>query len=106
MGLRSLIKYYGLCDFKITIETDASAGKGIAMRLGAGKMKHLETQWLWSQRVFYDKLAEVKKIPRKENSADIGTRHCTAVEIQTGLKQMGYVELAGNSKLSLKAAKT
>ena len=106
LGLRSLIKDYGLGDFKIIIETDASAGKGIAMRLGAGKMKHLETQWLWSQRIFYDRLAEINKIPRKDNSADIGTRHCTAAEIQTGLRQMSYVELTGNSKLSLKAAKT
>ena len=29
---------------------DASAGKGIALRLGAGKLKHIETQYLWSQR--------------------------------------------------------
>ena len=105
LGLRSLIKDYWLSDFKIVIETDASAGKGIAMRLGAGKLKHLETRWLWSQRVFYDRLAEVKKIHRENYSADIGTRHCIATEIQTGLQQMGYVELAGASKLSLKAAK-
>ena len=85
------------------IETDASAGKGIALRLGAGKLKHLETQYLWSQKVFYDKLAELKKIPRGDNAADIGTRHCTAKEIETGLKQMGYHELLGSSKLALKA---
>ena len=101
-----MIKDFGLGDFKIVIETDASAGKGIAMRLGAGKLKHLETQWLWSQRIFYDRLAEVKKIPRKENSADIGTRHCTASEIQAALKQMNYVELAGASRLSLRAVNT
>ena len=65
LGLRSLIKDYGLGDFKIIIEIDASAGKGIAMRLGAGKMQHLETQWLWSQHVFYDRLAEVKKYFKK-----------------------------------------
>ena len=105
LGLRSLIKDYGLGVFKIVIETDASAGKDIANRLGAGKVKHLETQYLWSQRIFYDKLAEVKKTPRKDNSADIGTRHCTAGEIQAALQQMKYFELAGASKLSFKAAK-
>ena len=106
LGLRSLIKDYGLCEFKIVIETDASAGKGIALRLGAGKVKHLETIHLWSQRVFYDRLAEVRKIPRSYNSADIGTRHCTASEIQTALRQMSFVELAGASKLTLKAVKS
>ena len=63
--MRTLIKDYGLGNFKITIETDASAGKGIAMRLGAGKLKRLGTQWLWSQHVFYDRFAEVKKIQRQ-----------------------------------------
>ena len=53
--------------------------------------------------MFYDKLAELKKIPRGENAADIGTRHCTAKEIETGLKQMGWCELLGSSKLALKA---
>ena len=85
LGMRSLILDFGLPTFKIVIETDASAGKGIALRLGAGKLKHIETQYLWSQKVFYDKLAELKKIPRGENAADIGTRHCTAKEIEIAL---------------------
>ena len=101
--MRSLILDFDLLVFKIVIETDASAGKGIALRLGAGKLKHIETQYLWSQKVFYDKFVEIKKIPRGENAADIGTRHCTAKEIETGLKQMGWCELLGSSKLALKA---
>ena len=103
LGMRSLTLDFGLLVFKIVIETDSSAGKGIALRLGAGKLKHIETQYLWSQKVFYDKLAELKKIPRGDNAADIGTRHCTAKEIETGLKQMGWCELLGSSKLALKA---
>ena len=53
--------------------------------------------------MFYDKLAEIKKIPRGENAADIGTRHCTAKAIETGLRQMSWCELLGSSKLALKA---
>ena len=59
--------------------------------------------YLWSQRVFYDKLAELRKIPRAQNASDIGTRHCTAKEIQDGLERMGYVDLLGSSGLALKA---
>ena len=103
LGMRSLVLDMGLPSLKIIIETDATAGKGIAQRLGAGKLKHIETRYLWSQRVFYDRLAELKKIPRALNASDIGTRHCTANEIQTGLKQMSYYELLGSSKLALKA---
>ena len=103
LGMRSLVLDMGLPSLKIVVETDATAGKGIAQRLGAGKLKHIETRYLWSQRVFYDRLAEVKKIPRAMNASDIGTRHCIANEIQTGLKQMSYYELFGSSKLALKA---
>ena len=53
--------------------------------------------------MFYDKLAALKKIPRADNGADFGTRHCTEKEIEVGLEQMGFVPLLGSSSISLKA---
>ena len=40
LGMRNIILDYGLPKFKILTETDATAGKGMALRLGAEKMKH------------------------------------------------------------------
>ena len=37
----------------LVIKTDATAGKGMGQRLGAGKVRHLQTQYLWVQDVFF-----------------------------------------------------
>ena len=49
---------------------DASAAKGILMRRGAGKIKHLEIKQLWCQRAVDRYGIEVVKIPRGSNLAD------------------------------------
>ena len=103
LGAASAAVDLGFKDLKVRVETDASAGKGIALRLGAGKVRHLETQYLWSQRIFYDKKAEVKKIPREENESDLGTRHNNANDIERGMRQAGFVTLDGKSNIALKA---
>ena len=55
------------------ILADASACKGMLLRKGAEKVKHLSTKQLWSQRTFETYQVEVVKIPRKENVADMLT---------------------------------
>ena len=88
----------------LELQTDATAGKGIVLRLGAGRIKHIETQFLWLQRVFYEKKASIKKIPREINGSDLGTHHCTAAEISKHLKTLGLVVLEGDSQIALRAA--
>ena len=88
----------------LELETDATAGKGIVQRLGAGRLKHMETQYLWIQRVFYNKKASIRKIPRANNAADLGTHACTGGEIDNHMRTLGYVTLTGDSKLALRAA--
>ena len=86
------------------LETDAAAGKGIVQRLGAGRIKHIETQYLWIQRIFYERKASIRKIPRADNASDMGTHHCSGAEIEQHMRTLGFVTLQGESKLSLKGA--
>ena len=48
---------------------DATAGKGILLRKGAGSIKHLDVQ-IWVQECITTKSFGVHKISREENQAD------------------------------------
>ena len=57
----------------MTLRTDASACKGMILRHGTGKVKHLSVKQLWSQEVvrFHD--IQVRKVTRASNPADMLT---------------------------------
>ena len=48
LGLRSMYKEAGI-QVGLMVKTDVSAAKGIAMRRGMGKVRHIETSQLWVQ---------------------------------------------------------
>ena len=74
------------CDLELL--TDSSAAKGIVMRQGAGRVKHLDIKTLWIQeREDRGELA-VKKIPRLLNCSDLLTHHWTEQEGQRHLDGM------------------
>ena len=60
--------------------TDSSAAKGIVMRQGAGRVKHLDIKSLWIQE--RESLGDLKvlKVPRLENWSDLLTHHWTEPE--------------------------
>ena len=70
----------------IRIHVDASACKGMLLRHGTGKVKHLTNKQLWVQGAVQAYGMESLKVPRSENSADILT-HPT--EMAAGLDLMG-----------------
>ena len=77
-----------------TLHVDSSACRGMLLRAGTGKVKHLSTKQLWVQAVVETYPVEVVKIPRRENFADMLT-HCLpegAAEAQ--LKRMHYTCMA------------
>ena len=57
----------------IRVSTDASACKGMLLRSGVGRLKHLSTKQLWAQGAIAAYGVEVLKISRKTNSADMMT---------------------------------
>ena len=82
-GLSELIALYHLIEetqrvtVSLAIHTDASACKGMLLRHGAGKVKHLSVKQLWSQECVKMYAVDVKKVPRQENPSDVLT-HCVS----------------------------
>ena len=78
-GLSELIGLYHLIEetqsttVKLVLRTDASACKGMLLRHGAGKVKHLSVKQLWAQECVRAYDVTVQKIPREQNPSDVLT---------------------------------
>ena len=73
LGLQSLAVDLGW-QFKVRLWTDSSSGKAVASRRGLGKIRHMEVKYLWLQETVRRHRLVMKKIPGKENAADILTK--------------------------------
>ena len=69
---------------------DANAAKGISMRLGCGRIKHLEVRSLWLQEAVARLLLRVGRIPSLRNPADLGTKVFSADRLQLLRQLCGY----------------
>ena len=76
---------------KISLKTDSRACRGILMRHGCGKVKHLTTKQLWVQGAIKTYEIEVIKIKREENMSDLMTHENNPSELTKFMKRMGYI---------------
>ena len=58
----------------LEVSTDSSAAKGVAVRRGVGKLRHLETGSLWVQAAVAAKRFILSKVDGKKNEADLMTK--------------------------------
>jgi hypothetical protein len=103
LGMKSMALDFGLV-VSLQVETDSVAGRGMALRLGAGKVRHIDTQWLWVQGVFNRREATILKIPGLTNDADLMTKYLDGGKINAVMVSMGFAFASGRSDLALKAA--
>ena len=83
IGLKALGEDLG-CKYKVTLYSDASAGRGMVFRKGAGRVRHLETKFFWIQDAVREGKFQLLKVKGKENPADVGTKYLSLAE-STGL---------------------
>ena len=74
----------------IRVSVDASACRGMFLRQGSGKVKHLTTKQLWVQGAVQSYAIEVCKIPREKNYADALTHPSTAEDMYRALVSMHF----------------
>ena len=75
-------------DAKIVLYSDSSAAGGIIHRAGLGKLRHLETGYLWWQAAVKAKRLQVRKVLGAENPADLFTKHLTAADMWKRLETL------------------
>jgi nicotinamide mononucleotide adenylyltransferase len=69
-------------EYRIRVNTDASAANGIANRRGLGKVKHVQVNELWVQERVASGDIEVREVEGKSNLADLLTKHRGSEDIR------------------------
>ena len=78
-------------DLKIRLLTDASAAKSIALRIGLGKIRPLETSQLWLQGNVADGTISVRKFDGKDNNAVALNKHFSGPELSRHVEMLPII---------------
>ena len=77
------------CDFQLVMYSDASAGRSMCFRKGLGRVRHLETKYLWIQDLVKEGRIKLLKVKGSENPADIGTKYLSFAEMNELMLKIG-----------------
>ena len=82
----------GLFDkmLKTNIYVDTSACRGIVMRVGSGRVKHLSTKQVWVQSLLDNYPMTVQNISRWDNCSYVFTHSVPGREGRRQLEDMGF----------------
>ena len=83
IGIRALMRDLGWDCSPATIKTDSSAAKSMAVRRGVGRVRHLETRYLWIQEIVAARSVRLEKVASAMNVANALTKYVSAREIQS-----------------------
>jgi hypothetical protein len=96
LGFKAMLEDLGIVA-KIVLYTDSSAARGIIHRAGLGKLRRLETGYLWLQAAVKAKRLQVRKVLGTENPADLFTKHLAAADMWKHLETLMISQEAGRS---------
>ena len=89
LGVQSLLKDLGV-EVLVRLWQDSTAAKGVASRVGVGKIKHMDVRHCWLQDVVQKRGLVCKKIGGKVNPADALTKPTSAMIARNLLEGVGY----------------
>ena len=88
IGLCHLIEEAQRVSVKLVLRTDASACKGMLLRHGAGKVKHLSVKQLWAQECVRAYNVNVQRVPREQNPSDVLTHSVSHPIMETQMERL------------------
>ena len=84
----------------LEIKLDATAGRPIAMRRGARRVRHIATPTLWLQRLVINSDIKMTRVGGNDNCADFGTKHLDYQTMIRHLKFCGMRFAEGRSRIA------
>jgi hypothetical protein len=99
LGLQAVFEEWGLA-MKFELHSDSSAARAFASRRGLGKMRHVQTRYLWLQERVARGDITVVRVHTDANVADILTKAVTQVLLDRHLRTLGYRFATGRSKVA------
>ena len=86
----------------LRVGLDSSAALGIVRRVGLGKLKHVDTKYLWVQHARKQGRLSVFKIDGKLNGANLMTKYMGRETLESDMSHCGLVTLDGRHVDALK----
>ena len=86
----------------LEIKLDATAARAIAMRRGAGRIRHIATPTLWLPRLVINGDIKMTRVDGNDNCADLGTNHLGYQTMNRHLKFCGMRFAEGRSQIAPK----
>ena len=83
---------------KIRSITDSTSCRAFAERLGVGRLKHIDTRYLWMQLEVKKEVLTMDGIPTLWNVSDLGTKRLTRQRREFLMHLIGVVELQGEGQ--------
>ena len=99
LGIRSMCHDWNI-ERETTLFADASAAIGIIQRVGLGKLRHLDTSYLWLQQQHIKNNVPIKKIHGPENPADLGTKALKFESIEKHISKMNMRFESGRADIA------
>ena len=96
LGFKAMLVDLGI-EAKIVLHTDSSAARGIIHRAGLGKLRHLETGYLWLQAAVKAKRLQVRKVLGTANPGDLFTKHLSSADMWKHLETLQIFPEDGRS---------
>ena len=97
MGLQALLHDWNI-SMELKVLTDSSSAKAFASRRGLGRMKHIQTRFLWIQERLALKHFVLNKVGTLLNRADVLTKQLSAKEMYGHLEAIGHILAGGRAK--------
>ena len=102
LGLQSILPDWGWKS-NAHVWMDATTGIATESRRGLGRVKHIDTVFLWVQTMVTEGEISLGKTPTKEMLADFVTKHADAATMLNCVFGLGLQFQSGECKLTLKA---
>ena len=103
LGLQSMAADFGDI-IQAGLWSDASAAIAISQRSGLGKLRHIQTQYLWLQERVSCKDVALTKALGTNNPADLLTKHLGRPDVDRHLRFSGLIIRTGRADGSLQVA--
>jgi hypothetical protein len=95
VGIRSMLAELGIgIQGPIQLHSDSSAARSFASRRGVGKMRHLETRYLWLQAEVAGQRVQLRRVAGEANPADLLTKYLSTRDVFRHLREMSVVWIA------------
>jgi hypothetical protein len=91
LSLESLLRDLGETRIHVVLRADSTTAKAMTDRLGVGRVRHMQTRWMWLQeRVHFGDL-QVLHVGTKVNMSDVLTKVLTRLEQDKHLEAIGLI---------------